>query len=176
MMIRFSLVSAALLLAATSTAFAATLHVTMKKVDQNGVDEILGTVEFQDTARGLKIRPNLSGLSEGQHGFHVHENASCQPEEKDGKKVPALAAGGHFDPQQTGRHEGPRGEGHLGDLPVLYVNRDGTATRDAYATRLKTSDLQGRSVVIHAGGDNYSDEPAPLGGGGARVACGVVVY
>jgi Cu-Zn family superoxide dismutase len=28
--------------------------------------------------------------------------------------------------------------------------------------------------MIHAGGDNYSDEPAPLGGGGARVACGVV--
>jgi len=27
--------------------------------------------------------------------------------------------------------------------------------------------------MIHAGGDNYTDEPA-LGGGGARVACGVI--
>ncbi len=34
----------------------------------------------------------------------------------------------------------------------------------------------GRSIMIHAGGDNYSDTPARLGGGGARVACGVVVY
>jgi Cu-Zn family superoxide dismutase len=28
--------------------------------------------------------------------------------------------------------------------------------------------------MIHEGGDNYSDEPAPLGGGGARIACGVI--
>jgi Cu-Zn family superoxide dismutase len=27
---------------------------------------------------------------------------------------------------------------------------------------------------VHAGGDNYADEPQPLGGGGARTACGVV--
>ena len=27
--------------------------------------------------------------------------------------------------------------------------------------------------MIHAGGDNYSDHPEALGGGGARVACGV---
>ena len=27
--------------------------------------------------------------------------------------------------------------------------------------------------MIHSGGDNYSDEPK-LGGGGARVACGVI--
>ncbi|MBV8452160.1 MAG: superoxide dismutase, partial [Deltaproteobacteria bacterium] len=26
----------------------------------------------------------------------------------------------------------------------------------------------------HAGGDNYSDTPLPLGGGGARLACGVI--
>jgi Cu/Zn superoxide dismutase len=28
-------------------------------------------------------------------------------------------------------------------------------------------------ALIHAGGDNYSDQPAPLGGGGVRLACGV---
>ncbi len=28
--------------------------------------------------------------------------------------------------------------------------------------------------MIHAGGDNYSDTPEKLGGGGARVACGVI--
>ena len=29
------------------------------------------------------------------------------------------------------------------------------------------------ALMLHAGGDNYSDQPAPLGGGGARMACGV---
>jgi Cu-Zn family superoxide dismutase len=39
---------------------------------------------------------------------------------------------------------------------------------------LKLEDIAGRSIVIHEGGDNYSDSPQPLGGGGARVACGVI--
>ena len=90
--------------------------------------------------------------------------------------MPGLAAGGHYDPANTGKHLGPDGNGHLGDLPVLHVAADGTASRDSYAPRLKTTDLEGRSIMIHAGGDTYSDTPAPLGGGGARAACGVVVY
>jgi len=56
------------------------------------------------------------------------------------------------------------------------VNFDGTANRAMVAPRLKTSDLKGRAIVIHSGGDNYSDEPAALGGGGSRAACGVVIY
>ena len=42
------------------------------------------------------------------------------------------------------------------------------------APRIKLSEIKGRSLMIHAGGDNYSDDPKPLGGGGARVACGVI--
>ena len=38
--------------------------------------------------------------------------------------------------------------------------------------RLKLADLKGRALMVHAGGDNHADHPAPLGGGGARVACG----
>jgi Cu-Zn family superoxide dismutase len=53
------------------------------------------------------------------------------------------------------------------------VNGDAKATLAVLAPRLKTADLQGR-LMIHAGGDNYADHPAKLGGGGARVACGVV--
>ncbi|MRR17699.1 MAG: superoxide dismutase [Cu-Zn] SodC1, partial [Deltaproteobacteria bacterium] len=30
------------------------------------------------------------------------------------------------------------------------------------------------SLMIHVGGDNYSDVPEKLGGGGGRLACGVV--
>jgi Cu-Zn family superoxide dismutase len=93
---------------------------------------------------------------------------------KDGKHVAALAAGGHYDPLKTGKHEGPYGKGHLGDLPALYVGSDGKATMPVVSPRLKVSDLKGRSLMIHAGSDNYSDYPEPLGGGGARVACGVI--
>ena len=99
----------------------------------------------------------------------------CDPAEKDGSRVPSLGAGGHFDPNSTGVHQGPQGQGHLGDLPVLYVDAKGNATRASWAPRLKTSDLAGRAIIIHSGGDNYSDVPKKLGGGGSRVACGLVV-
>jgi Cu/Zn superoxide dismutase len=36
------------------------------------------------------------------------------------------------------------------------------------------AEIRGRSIMVHTGGDNYSDTPAPLGGGGARIACGVI--
>lgn len=163
------------ILATAGSAWAAPLHVTMRQVDSHGVGDIIGLIVFEDTAKGLMITPRVRGLSEGQHGIHVHQNPNCGPKEKDGKMVPGLAAGGHYDPQSTERHEGPVGDGHLGDLPVLYVNASGEATRRSWAPRLKVSDLAGRAIVIHAGGDNYSDVPKPLGGGGSRVACGVVV-
>jgi len=163
-------------LAVFGTASAATVTVTMHRVNAGGIGDIVGLIEFLDTVNGLKVIPNLRGLTEGQHGFHVHQNPACGPADKEGKMVPGLAAGGHFDPKETGVHEGPKGMGHLGDLPVLYVDVAGRATRPMLAPRLKTSDLAGRSIMIHAGGDNYSDVPKKLGGGGARAACGVVIY
>jgi Cu-Zn family superoxide dismutase len=74
----------------------------------------------------------------------------------------------------TKHHGSPWGDGHLGDLPALYVDPQGNATNPVLAPRLKMADLKGRSLMIHMGGDNHSDHPAPLGGGGARVACGVI--
>jgi Cu-Zn family superoxide dismutase len=113
-------------------------------------------------------------LPPGTHGFHVHEKADCGPGVKDGKQQAGIAAGGHFDPAGTGKHEGPAGKGHIGDLPALTVDKDGKASNPVIAPRLKLADVKGRSLMIHAGGDNYSDKPAPLGGGGGRVACGVI--
>jgi Cu-Zn family superoxide dismutase len=156
------------------SAWGASKYVTMREVNAGGVGEIIGIIEFKDTAKGLKVIPNLRGLSEGQHGTHVHQNPSCDPAEKDGKMVPGLGAGGHYDPDNTGVHQGPQGQGHLGDLAVLYVDAKGNATRSSFAPRLKTTDLVGRAVVIHSGGDNYSDVPKKLGGGGSRVACGTI--
>lgn len=149
-------------------------QIAMNMVSEKGVGAAIGTVTASDSKFGLVLTPSLRGLPAGLYGFHVHQNPSCDPKEKDGKMVPALAAGGHFDPAGTNKHGTPWGDGHLGDLPALYVDSSGNASQPVLAPRLKVADLAGRSLMIHAGGDNHSDSPAPLGGGGARMACGVV--
>ena len=126
----------------------------------------LGSVLIEDTAEGARLTPNLSGLTAGEHGFHIHVNPDCG--------MAGQNAGGHYDPANTGRHEGPDGNGHLGDLPRLAVDGGGGATVPVVARRVQVSDVVGRSLMVHAGGDNNSDMPAALGGGGARVACGVI--
>jgi Cu-Zn family superoxide dismutase len=167
-------VAIALACLAATTAVAAETVVQMNLVDEKGIGADVGTITITETPYGLVFTPALRGLPPGLHGFHVHENPSCEPKEKDGKMVAALAAGGHLDPAKTGKHDTPWGVGHLGDLPPLYVAADGTATQPVLGPRLKPADVAARSLMVHAGGDNHADHPAPLGGGGARVACGVV--
>jgi superoxide dismutase, Cu-Zn family len=152
----------------------ADVTVPMNLVNSEGVGPYIGGIVVSESPYGLVCTATLKSLPLGLHGFHVHENPSCAPKEKDGKMVAALAAGGHYDPRHAGHHGAPCGDGHLGDLPALYADTEGNTTDPVLAPRLKLSDLKGRSLVIHMGGDNYSDHPAPLGGGGTRVACGVV--
>ncbi|AZC38177.1 superoxide dismutase family protein [Pseudomonas chlororaphis] len=157
------------------TAHAASLNVSMSLVNADGTLQAIGTIRISETTYGLLFTPDLKALPAGMHGFHVHENGSCAAGAKDGVKVAALGAGGHFDPQKTGKHLGPYGGGHLGDLPALYVTADGIADYPVLASRLKNlSEIKGRALMIHAGSDNHSDMPKPLGGGGDRVACGVI--
>lgn len=153
---------------------AESVAIPMHLISADGVGQPVGTVTAAAGQGGLVLTPSLTGLPPGPHGFHVHQNPSCGPGQQDGKAVAGLAAGGHYDPQNTGTHRGPHGDGHKGDLPALEVAADGTASKPVTSSRLTLDDLKGRSLVIHAGGDNYSDQPAPLGGGGARIACGVV--
>ncbi|EMO0474078.1 superoxide dismutase [Cu-Zn] SodC2 [Pluralibacter gergoviae] len=156
-------------------ALAASTTVEMNMVTDQSVGQSIGEVKISETDKGLEFAPDLKALPPGEHGFHVHANGSCQPAIKDGKATAAGAAGGHFDPQKTGKHEGPEGNGHLGDLPVLVVNNDGKATDPVVAPRIKKlSEIEGRALMIHIGGDNMSDSPKPLGGGGDRYACGVI--
>jgi Cu-Zn family superoxide dismutase len=138
------------------------------------VGKDIGKIKVEPSKFGTIFTPDLTDLTPGIHGVHVHQNPDCGPAEKDGKTVPGLAAGGHYDPDGAGHHAGPYGDGHLGDLPALYVDAEGTATQPVLAPRIRISDLKGHSLVIHAGGDNYSDHPKKLGGGGARMACGIV--
>ncbi|KHS91400.1 superoxide dismutase [Pectobacterium brasiliense] len=156
--------------------FAASTTVTLNEALPTGTGGSIGEVSIAETPYGLLFTPNLKGLEAGIHGFHVHENASCEPAEQDGKPVPALAAGGHLDPEKTGKHLGPyNDQGHLGDLPGLVVNADGTSTYPILAPRIKSlSEVKNHALMVHVGGDNYADTPAKLGGGGARMACGVI--
>ena len=151
-----------------------TVKITMNLATTAGPGTTVGTVTVSQTDYGLLLTPDLRELAPGIHGFHLHQNPDCAPREEDGKQVAALAAGGHFDPAKTGRHEGPYGNGHLGDLPALFVTGDGMATYPVLAPRLKLSDLKGHALMIHAGGDNHDDHPQKLGGGGPRIACGVI--
>ena len=83
-------------------------------------------------------------------------------------------AGGHYDPKKTKMHQGATGNGHIGDLPPLTVDAKGNASQAMIAPRLSMKDLPRKALVIHEGGDNQSDQPKPNGGGGERIACGVI--
>ena len=168
-------VSSALILLGGSTAFAAkSLKVTMNTVTTEGVGKSIGTITVKEAKDGVTIEPKLKGLAPGEHGFHIHEKGDCAPADKEGKMTAAQAAGGHFDPDATKAHKGPGGGGHKGDLPKLEVDPKGSANVKLKISGLKLADATGKALVIHEGGDNYSDTPKPLGGGGARIACGVV--
>jgi Cu-Zn family superoxide dismutase len=150
------------------------LKVPVNLIDATGKEKPAGTITLSETADGLEIAPKLKGLPPGEHGFHLHENGSCAPGDKDGKPAAGIAAGGHFDPDAAKAHKGPGGGGHKGDLPKLEADAKGNVSGKLKAAGLKLADVAGKAIMIHAGGDNYSDTPQPLGGGGARIACGVI--
>ena len=139
---------------------AESLTIPMNKISTDGVGESVGSVQ----------------VTRSKYGLHVHTKPNCGPAEVDGKLTAGGAAGGHLDPRNTGKHSAPwSDDGHLGELPALYVTADGQATQPVLAPRLKRlEELKGHALMIHAGGDNYADQPKPLGGGGARVVCGVI--
>lgn len=153
-----------------------TAHSDIYSTTAAGLNQKIGEISFTDTPSGLVIDVDLKNLPQGEHGFHIHENPDCSASvDAQGKKQPAMKAGGHYDPKKTGRHLGPNNpNGHRGDLPVLTVAPDGTIKTSFTIKNLKVKEIKNRSIMIHAGGDNYSDSPMPLGGGGARIACGLI--
>jgi superoxide dismutase, Cu-Zn family len=163
-------------LAGAAQAQAQELRAEMYLITPEAADQPIGAVLISSTPAGAKFVADLQGLPPGRHGFHVHENGDCGPgPTDDGTIAPGVAAGGHYDPEGTKAHRGPEGQGHLGDLPFLTVQADGKGVGEAIAPRIKdAAQLKGRALVLHAGGDNYSDRPEPLGGGGARIACGII--
>lgn len=132
----------------------------------------LGTLELSDEGSGVTISGDVSGLSPGEHAFHIHETGKCEgPDFK--------SAGGHFNPDNK-KHGEVEGGPHAGDMPNITADDDGKVsishTNDAVTLEKgpKNSlfDDDGSAIVIHAKADDYKSQPA--GDAGDRVACGVI--
>ena len=150
---------------------AQTIMVYMNQVSTEGVGESAGTIIIRQTADGLIFTPDLQGLAQGVHGFHIHQNPSCEAGIKDGVKQAAAAAGGHYDPTEKDQHAGPQGDGHQGDLPMILVDNAG-AQQEVTINDLQLDDLKNRSLVVHQRRDDYASDPAS--DSGPPIACGVI--
>jgi Cu-Zn family superoxide dismutase len=139
----------------------------------------VGTATFIGIKEGgVQVHVDTSGLAPGMHGMHIHMNGSCNALRDDkGVATPFGAAGAHFDPQGTMHHMGPDGDGHAGDLPNIRADYAGNASISFYDPKLSVLDgptnIVGRSIIIHANPDNYTDMPMN-GGSGGRVECGEI--
>ena len=139
----------------------------------NAEGKEVGIALFEEVPGGLRMSLKVADLPPGFHAFHIHSVGLCEPPD-------FKSAGPHFNPfhKKHGRQnpEGP----HAGDLPDLYVGKDGTGDLDALVPALtlagdgETSLFHpgGTALVIHASPDDNATDPA--GNAGARIACGVI--
>ena len=147
---------------------------------RNPQGQTVGSVRMVQNGMNLQITVRSSGLTPGQHGMHVHEFGRCIPgvDAAINEVVAFGGAGGHFDPGKSGNHDSPEAEnedGHGGDLPMLNVGADGTATLNISTDKLSLTGENGilkRSLIIHAQPDDYKSDPSGMTG--AREQCGVL--
>ena len=129
-----------------------------------------GVVTLTQMSHGVLVEADVSGLTPGGHGFHIHTVGACEPD--------FGAAGGHFNPGERG-HGFDHVEGfHAGDLPNIYAGENGAARADFFTANVTLAagaynslfDSDGSAIIIHAKPDTYGEDA----GAGGRVACGVV--
>jgi Cu-Zn family superoxide dismutase len=155
--------------------YAANKPVTVTLKDASG--KVVGTAKLSDgpAGMGVKIVANLTGLPPGEHAFHIHTTAKCEP--------PAFTtAGGHFNPET--KHHGINNEQtpkpHDGDMANFIVKPNGTAKINVVNTQVTLADGPpnslftggGTALMIHAKADDLKSDPA--GNAGDRIACGVI--
>ncbi|MFZ2235151.1 MAG: superoxide dismutase family protein [Dokdonella sp.] len=133
--------------------------------------KVSGDLTLTAEAGGVHISGTINGLTPGtQHGFHIHETGDCSAAD-------FKSAGGHFNPSNM-QHGNPSSDmHHAGDMMNLAVNDSGSATLDVTVPGVTlgdggTDDVMSRAIVIHAGPDDYTSQPA--GDSGSRIACGVI--
>jgi Cu-Zn family superoxide dismutase len=132
-------------------------------------NKVNGKVTFVEVADGVQVRAEITGLTPGNHGFHIHEFGDCSAKD-------AGSAGAHFNPTKQ-PHAGPDATArHVGDMGNVEANASGTAKVDYVDHRMSlTNDersVLGRSVVVHEKADDLKSQPT--GESGGRVACGVI--
>jgi superoxide dismutase, Cu-Zn family len=138
----------------------------------NAQGQKIGTAMIHPSDGGVRIDVEVSQLSPGTHGIHIHTVGKCEG--------PAFAsAGGHFNPTSK-KHGKDNPEGsHAGDLLNIEVGADGTGKASLLAPNAMMGEGAnslfhegGTALVIHEKADDYKTDPA--GNSGARIACGVI--
>lgn len=173
-MIRLPAAAAAVLatLIAASPALAQT---TANAVVKMGDGRDAGLVTLTEAPHGVLLKLELKGLTPGWHAVHFHEKGDCgAPDFK--------SAGAHVHTAATTVHGllNPAAN-DSGDLPNVFAGQDGVATAEVYSTLVSLKgaggrpallDADGSSIVVHANADDHQTQP--IGGAGARAACGVI--
>ena len=128
-----------------------------------------GKATFTALDHGVRLMGEVSGLSPGEHGFHIHEKGDCGDN--------AMASGGHFNP--AGGTHGKYGAAgsHAGELPSLVADASGVARFNVEVHAISLTDgaannVVGRALVVHRDPDDYKSQPA--GNSGPRTACAVI--
>jgi Cu-Zn family superoxide dismutase len=129
---------------------------------------VRGMVTFIQEGNGVRVLAEITGLSPGKHGFHIHEFG-------DGTAADGVALGGHFNPANA-MHGGPDDQQrHVGDLGNLEADKSGRAKYNRLDTGISLhgrDSIIGRSVVIKEKVDDYKTQPG--GGAGQRIAYGII--
>jgi Cu-Zn family superoxide dismutase len=138
----------------------------------NAKGQPAGTGAVTQVPAGVLISLDVTGLTPGPHGFHIHEAGRCDPPD-------FKTAGGHFNPTKKAHgFKTPKGH-HAGDIANLIAGKDGAAHTEVLVEGVKLSDGDmallrpgGTAIVIHAQPDDYKTDPA--GASGDRLVCGVI--
>jgi Cu-Zn family superoxide dismutase len=131
-------------------------------------NSVSGTVTFTMVPEGIRIVADLSGLTPGKHGFHIHEFGDCSSPD-------GASAGGHFNPSGS-PHGSPMDQvRHAGDMGNIIADASGKAHLeyvDSHMSFEGPNSILGRSVIVHAKEDDMKTQPT--GNAGPRIACGVI--
>ena len=146
---------------------AASAHAAL--LDATGAPK--GTATISETAGGLRLVVEGTGLPQGAHGLHIHGVGKCD--------APGFTtAGPHWNPAGKMHGRDAPGGPHMGDLPNLIVGTDGRGRAEAVIAdgrltggSMPLLDPDGAAIVVHAAADDYRTDPS--GNSGARIACGV---